>query len=259
MIIAVIGTAASSCSSGASNGGSGAVSTTVREKMDTGNSYLSDCIVDELGWFDSTSSTASKLKSKFYSETGVQPYIVMKAYDASLTSEAAKEAWTETYYDEHFDREDVFLYVYFAEQDENEVGYMTYTCGVQAQTVMDAEAMEIFWDYLDAKWYSDLSTDDLFVQVYGSTAETIMAVPTNGADVAKVAVIFVGVIGIGVVVFLIIREKHRRAKEKAEEDQKILNTPINDLAKDDLTEKYASMSSTDSTTSSTVESGSNGQ
>lgn len=51
-----------------------------REKLNTGNGYINDCIYDELGWFENESRTESRLKD-FYNETGVQPYIVLLDYD----------------------------------------------------------------------------------------------------------------------------------------------------------------------------------
>ena len=58
-------------------------STIVREKIVTGNAYINDCIIDEIGWFNNPTKTAAQLKS-FWEETGVQPYIILKAYDATL-------------------------------------------------------------------------------------------------------------------------------------------------------------------------------
>jgi type II secretory pathway pseudopilin PulG len=51
-------------------------------------------------------------------------------------------------------------------------------------------------------------------------------------------VILIIIIVVGVVVINLIKQKNQRAKEKAEEDQRILNTPINDIAQDDLEKKY---------------------
>jgi hypothetical protein len=45
-------------------------------------------------------------------------------------------------------------------------------------------------------------------------------------------------VAVGVIIINLVKQKNQRAKEKAEEDQKILNTPINDIAKDDLENKY---------------------
>lgn len=213
-------------------------STIAREKLDSGNAYINDCIIDELGWFDNVSKTEKQLKS-FWEETGVQPYIILKEYDASLTTDAQKEQWSQDYYDENFDTENIFLYVYFAEEDtDNDVGYMTYTNGYQTSSVMDSEAVEIFWNNIDKYWYTDYSTDDVFIMAFIKTGETIMKVSTTGKDVMKWIVIALTVLIAGAIIVNIIKQKNKRAKEKAEEDQRILNTSIHDLAKDSLENKY---------------------
>lgn len=221
-----------------SNSSNSQSSTIVREKLDTGNSYINDCVIDELGWFDNVSKTESRLKD-FWEETGVQPYIILRDYDASLTTDSAKEQWASDYYDENFDTENIFLFVYFAEEDtDNDVGYMAYANGYETSSVMDSEAVEIFWNNIDKYWYTDLSTDDLFVNVFNDTADTIMHVSTTGKDIFKWILIVIVVILIGAFIISLVKQKSQRAKEKAEEDQRILNTPINDIAKDDLENKY---------------------
>lgn len=213
-------------------------STVVREKLDTHNAYINDCIIDELGWFTNTAKTASGLK-EFWEETGIQPYIILKAYDAALITDAQKEQWTTDYYDANFDTENIFLYVYFAEQDaDNDIGYMTYANGYQTSSVMDAEAVDIFWSYIDKYWYTDAETDDVFVNAFNDTAKAIMHVSTTKNDIVKWILILLVVIVIGAVLVTVIRQRNKRAREKAQEDAEILNTPINDIASDNLEDKY---------------------
>lgn len=213
-------------------------STIVRNKLETTTGYINDCIIDEIGWFDNISKTETRLK-EFWEETGVQPYIILKDYDASLTTDEAKEQWTLDYYDANFTAENIFLYVYFAEQDtDNDVGYMCYANGMQTSSVMDAEAIDIFWGNIDRYWYTDLSTDDVFVKAFTETAETIMHMPTTGKDVMKTGLIVVGVIAAGVIIIVLVNKSNKRKKEEAEERQRILDTPIHDMAADDLTNKY---------------------
>lgn len=222
------------------------VSSTInREPLADSAAFINDCIDDELGWFDNISGTERRLRN-FYDETGVQPYIVLHDYDPSLTSDEEKENWAMEYYDAHIQNENTFLYVYFAEQDtDNDVGYMCYVNGIETGSVMDSEAVEIFWNYIDRYWYSDMSTDDLFVTVFDKTADTIMRVSTTGADVAKIAVIIIGVIFILILLFVWWRAKAKREKEKAEETERILNTPMQDLVNeskaDELAKKYDEM------------------
>lgn len=213
-------------------------STIVREKLESGNAYINNCIIDELGWFDNESKTESQLQ-EFWEETGIQPYIILKDYDASIMTDAQKEQWTIDYYDANFDTENIFLYVYFAEEDvDGDVGYMCYANGKQTSSVMDSEAIEIFWNNIDKYWYTDMSTDDLFICAFNDTADTIMHVSTTDKDITKWGIIAVVVIAGGTVLVTLVKQKNKRNKEKAAEDERILNTPLEELADDDLTNKY---------------------
>lgn len=201
-------------------------STIVRTKLTDSHSYDSSDVADDLGWFDSVSDTESRLKD-FYDATGVQPYVYLRAYDSSLTSDAEKESWAKDFFDNTLQDEDGFLFVYFAEEDQDEdVGYMAYVAGSRAQSVMDSEAVDIFWSYIDRYWTTDKSTDDVICLSFTNTADAIMHVSTTQADLSKYLLLAIIVVGGGAVIFLIIREKNRRAHEKAKETESILNTPL---------------------------------
>lgn len=218
------------CAGGSYSSGSTAASTIVRTKLTDSHSYDSNDVADDLGWFDSVSNTESRLKD-FYDKTGVQPYVYLKAYDSSLTGDAEKESWAKNFYDTTLDDEDGFLFVYFAEEDQDEdVGYMAYVAGSRAQSVMDSEAVDIFWSYIDRYWSTDMSTDDVIYESFTDTATAIMHVSTTKADLSKYRLLAIIVVGGGAVIFLILREKNRRAHEKAKETESILNTPLEEAA-----------------------------
>lgn len=214
-------------------------STQNRERLESGIGYDNNCIVDNIGWFDNVTKTEKSIK-KFYDKTGVQPYIVLNAYDSTLLTDTAKEEYAKKWYDEHIKNESTFLYMYFAEPDtDNDVGYMAYVNGKQVSSVMDSEAIEIFWAYVDKYWYSDMSTDDMFTTIFTKTADRIMTKSTTVADIGNNAVKVIGVIVVfaGIIVVMVIRRKHKA--EEAKETEKILNTPLNgDSEADDLLKKY---------------------
>lgn len=214
-------------------------STQNRERLESGVGYDNNCIVDNIGWFDNVTKTEKSIK-KFYDKTGVQPYIVLNAYDSTLLTDTAKEEYAKKWYDEHIKNESTFLYMYFAEPDtDNDVGYMAYVNGKQVPSVMDSEAIEIFWAYVDKYWYSDMSTDDMFTTIFTKTADRIMTKSTTAADVVNNAIKVIGVIIVfaGIIVVMVLRRKHKA--EEAKETEKILNTPLNgDSEADDLLKKY---------------------
>lgn len=189
-------------------------STYNREKVNTGVAYQNDCIMDELGWFDNISRTEKELQN-FYNKTGVQPYIVFRAYDETLTTDDEKEAYATQWYEENIGNEGTFLFMYFAEQDtDNDVGYMCYVSGKQITSVMDAEAIDIFWAYMDENWYSDASTDDMIVRTFNSTAKRIMAKTTTSLDVKKYLII-----GVVIIILAVLGWKTFKAKQKYEGEQ----------------------------------------
>lgn len=105
---------------------------------------------------------------------------------------------------------------------------MCYVNGLQTGDVMDSQAIEIFWNYIDSYWYSDLSTDDMFVKVFTKEADTIMKVSTTYKDIVKICIIAFTVIFVAIILIISIILIIKRKREKAAEDQRILETPIND-------------------------------
>lgn len=212
------------------SGSSDAVKSTIqRSKIETGNAFVNDCVIDEIGWFANTSKVSAGLK-KFWEKTGVQPIVLFRDYDPTLVSDSAKTEWAEDYYDENVDIENAFLFVYFGEEDiEGEMGYMAYANGYQTSAVMDSEAMEIFWGKIDYYWATDLSMDDVIIRAFQDTGDTIMRVSTTSLDVLKYVVIAIIIVIVFVIVFTTVKTKRKHDRERAEETERILNTPIDKL------------------------------
>lgn len=212
------------------------VSTRNREKIENPVAYTNDCVKDEIGYVEDVSALSRNLQN-FYNKTGIQPYIYLKAYDASLSTDAEKEEYARDWYDKNIDNEDTFLYVYFEDADPDEVGYMAYVNGKEVTSVMDAEAVSIFWNYIDRYWTDgSLTMVQVFTKTFDSTAKTIMTKSTTGKDLAKKGILF-GTVLVGVVaVIVILRMHYKRQKEKAQETIEILNTPLNH--QDNIRDKY---------------------
>ena len=211
-------------------------STINREKIENPIPYDNNCIKDELGYVENTSKLSKNLKN-FYNKTGIQPYIYLKSYDETLTSDSQKDNYAQNWYEQNIDNEDTFLFVYYEDQDPNEIGYMAYVNGKQVTSVMDSEAVNIFWNYIDRYWTDNsLSTVEVFTKTFNSTANTIMEKSTTSNDIIKIICIIVGiVIVIGGIIY-ILRMKFNRDKEKAKETVEILKTPLD--KSDELRDKY---------------------
>ena len=215
-------------------------STINREKIENPIPYDNNCIKDELGYVENTSKLSKNLKN-FYNKTGIQPYIYLKSYDETLTSDSQKDNYAQNWYEQNIDNEDTFLFVYYEDQNPNEIGYMAYVNGKQVTSVMDSEAVNIFWNYIDRYWTDDsLSTVEVFTKTFNSTANTIMEKSTTSNDIIKIICIIVGiVIVIGGIIY-ILRMKFKRDKEKAKETVEILKTPLDksdELRDKDLNEE----------------------
>lgn len=211
-------------------------STINREKIENPIPYDNNCIKDELGYVENTSKLSKNLKN-FYNKTGIQPYIYLKSYDETLTSDSQKDNYAQNWYEQNIDNEDTFLFVYYEDQNPNEIGYMAYVNGKQVTSVMDSEAVDIFWNYIDRYWTDDsLSTVEVFTKTFNSTANTIMEKSTTSNDIIKIICIIVGIIIVIGGIIYILRMKFKRDKEKAKETVEILKTPLD--KSDELRDKY---------------------
>lgn len=211
-------------------------STINREKIENPIPYDNNCIKDELGYIENQGKLSKNLKN-FYNKTGIQPYIYLKSYDETLTSDSQKDNYAQNWYEQNIDNEDTFLFIYYEDQNPNEIGYMAYVNGKQVTSVMDSEAVNIFWNYIDRYWTDDsLSTVEVFTKTFNSTANTIMEKSTTSNDIIKIICIIVGIIIVIGGIIYILRMKFKRDKEKAKETVEILKTPLD--KSDELRDKY---------------------
>lgn len=228
-----------SCSGGSSSNGDGSVpvSTYNREKI-KGVAYDSDDVDDELGWIKDVRATERGLKS-FYDKTGIQPYVLLAKYNAQLTTDGEREQWAKDWYNEHIDNQDTLLLVYFADRDaDNVMGHSTLINGRNVSTVMDAQAVDIFWAYYDEYWYSTMSTDDAIVKTFDSTADRIMTKTTTSHDVMKWVVIAVLILGVLVIAGIIAWMLIKRRREHEQYVERMVNTPLEE-AEDPILNKYS--------------------
>lgn len=146
------------------------VLTLVRNKP--ANAFVSDCVVDELQWFNDTKTAGESLKF-VYDKLGIQPYVVFKKYDASLKTDDEKVKYCVDWYKEHINNEDTFLLMYFAEKASSaDVGYTVYYSGANAEKL----AVEFKWileDGMNEYWFTDMSTDDVIKYAFEYTCDRI--------------------------------------------------------------------------------------
>lgn len=205
--------------------------TTERTKLDSSVTKETDYYYDELGYINQESVLLKGLQY-FYSKTGVQPVIY-------ITDN--REAQAASLYDEICSDEGHFLLVVIGSKDGSTDWEYDYQWGAAASSIMDKEAEDIFFAYLDSYYYGSYTDEEVFANAFKSTADTIMSSTTNGFDVLRVMII--GVVIIIVLLILVNFWKARKAQKNKEQAdlEKTLNTPLEefgDSSLNDLKEKY---------------------
>ncbi|MCD7863157.1 MAG: hypothetical protein LUG61_06520 [Lachnospiraceae bacterium] len=218
-------------------------STIEREKLDLDLNLTAGYYTDAAGWINNPSQLESGLKS-FYNDTGISPYVyIIDNIDGNYNPTTEElEAFAEEQYEALFTDEGHILLVFW-----DYGGYYEYTLwlGAQTGTIMDSEACDILFDYLDYYYYEADTDEHFFSYAFEDAGERIMTVTTPAwvKAVRAVAVVVIVLAGVGVVV-LLYRWWEKSKEKKAEEEkraQDILNTPLHkfgDTEAEDLAKKY---------------------
>jgi uncharacterized membrane protein len=209
----------------ASNQSGGApvtLSTIRREPLAAGSVNETGYYRDELGWIGNSTILTAGMKN-FYRKTGVQPflYITDNFYGDNNPKDADAERFAANTYDELFTDEAHLLLIFF-EYDNN---YHTwYMAGSQAKAVLDGEAMDILLDGVDKYYYDqNLTEEQMFSKAFDEAGTKIMTVT---ASPWIPAIIVAGALAILIVIFLWWKSNKRQKNLEAEQDQKIMDTPL---------------------------------
>lgn len=214
-----------------------------------GSVKKTDWYRDDIGWVSSKSVLIEGMEY-FYNETGVQPYYLLVPYDKELWKEdvlLAEKAdeYLEKFYEDTFDDEAHFLFAYFEAKNDSRSemeGEFRYYQGYSVDTIMDNEALKIFWGYFEDNYYdTSLTMEEMVSETFTDTADSIMSKPTSIWDFALGLAIIGGIVMVVVSIVAVVKTKARRAKEKEEYTKKILETPLEafgDEKLSELEEKY---------------------
>ncbi|MCD7739344.1 MAG: hypothetical protein LUH58_09970 [Lachnospiraceae bacterium] len=230
-------------STGATSTANVTTSTIEREKLDLDLNLTAGYYTDEAGWINNSSQLESGLIS-FYNDTGIAPYVyIINNIDGNYNPTTEElEAFAEEQYEALFTDQGHILLVFW-----DYGGYYEYTLwlGAQTGTIMDSEACDILFDYLDYYYYEADTDEHFFSYAFEDAGERIMTVTTPAwvRAVRAVAVVVIVLAGVGVVVLLY--KWWQKSKEKKAEEEKraqdILNTPLHkfgDTEAEDLAKKY---------------------
>lgn len=212
-------------------------STIERSKLDSSLCTRVDTwYQDDINWIHDEKTLLKGLKT-FYDKTGVQPYLWItdningKAKPNTSDFETAlKSKYSELFKDEGH------VIVCFMESSPS-VYATYYWAGSAAKGVIDDEAGEILLDVIDSKYTSDLSDEEMFSKSFSDAATRMMKVGRTTKQLIIIAVIVLLCLGFVVSVYLWVKTRAKARAEEAEETQRILNTPIDEIGESVL-DKY---------------------
>ena len=212
-------------------------STTEREPLE-GVVSKTDWYEDQLGWISNEKVLEEGLED-FYKATGVQPFVLLVEYsdtywsDGSLDYTAVND-YLDSYYEEHFEDEGHFIFAYFAcendSSDEME-GEFRYLSGYSVDTIMDSEAISIFWGYFEENYYNtSLSIEEMFSNTFTQTANNIMQTSdgsSSSSTVPMVLTIVILVILVLVIVYAVVSNKKNNGGNGKKPDDVIIDNNNN--------------------------------
>lgn len=190
----------------------------------TGTKTYDEWYLDEMDFIGHDTDLTDGLKY-FYSQTGVQPYVMLMDYDRSLWSsgkwqEDKAEEYLAQVYEDTFSDNGHMILAYFAcendSEDMNGTFYIYY--GSAAYSIMDAEAETIFWSYFDMN-YNDLdqSIAEFIGATFRETADNIMHIEKIGANALnKVLIVFGVICAVMIVVGIVVAVKTSKRQDGGE-------------------------------------------
>ncbi len=214
-------------------------STRVREKLE-GVVTKSDWYEDQIGWVSSEKVLIEGLED-FYKETGVQPFVLLVKYSEDFwngTNLNVEEAdkYLNNVYDQKFEDEGHFIFAYFeCENDSKQEmeGEFRYLSGNSVDTIMDNEAIDIFWGYFQVNYYdTSLTLEEMISNTFTKTANNIMQNSEDSSNVPMIlSIVLISILVIVIIVALINKNKKNKP-ETAERVEKPVDIIVEDAKKD---------------------------
>ncbi len=213
-------------------------STINRKKLHLNVSDKAGYFTDECGWIRNRSELEKGLK-EFYNSTGVMPYVyiinnVAGDYDPSSQK---LEQFAENAYEKLFDDEGHILLLFW-----DYGGAYEYVLWLGEDTIplMDTEACDILFDYLDYYYYYAETEEAFFADAFAKAGKHMMKVTRSSIYY----IVIIGAAGLGI--FACYKAWKKRQEEEAarkKRAEEILNTPLEKFGTngdiiDDLEKKY---------------------
>ncbi len=216
-------------------------STVKREKLHLNLSDEAGYYTDACGWIDNRTRLETGLKN-FYDNTGILPYVyIIDNVDGDYDPSTEKlEQFAEETYEELFDDGGHALLVFW---DYSYAYEYVLWLGEDAAELMDTEACDILFDYLDYYYYEDVSDEEFFANAFTDAGERMMQVNATPIGIFTVFAVIAAVL---IAVYVLYkRNKARKAKEEERKKraEEILNSPLEKFGEngdiiDELEKKY---------------------
>ena len=203
-------------------------STQKRTPLPRGSARETGYYTDRLGWISNSTRLTAGMKN-FYNKTGVQPYLYITdtVNGTNYPTDRDAEIFMNDLYDSLFDDEAHLLLLFF---EYNEVTYRWILTGTQASAVIDAEARDILFSYIDRYYFDkNLTDEEYFSKAFNDAGNRIMSVTRSPWIIVWVVI---GAVVIIVVLFLWWKRKQDERAREAEETERILNTPLETFGND---------------------------
>ncbi|MBD5112736.1 MAG: hypothetical protein HDT42_09455 [Ruminococcaceae bacterium] len=140
-------------------------------KNSPANPFNADCVVDETGWFDNPTKLGKDLEF-FYMKYGIQPYVVFKTFDSSVTTNSQRQSYCKEWYLKNIKDNDTFLVIYFSEKND-EVGYFAYWGGSNVDKSVNT-LEKSFEEGINKYWFNgNLSLDDVMLNSFKYAANKV--------------------------------------------------------------------------------------
>jgi uncharacterized membrane protein len=225
LVFVMFSSCAQGCSSGANFiGGSSNItaSTVEREPLPAGSVNETGYYTDNAGWIKNGSRLTTGLRN-FYNRTGVQPYlyITTEINGSKQPTEAEVRLFAEQTYSSLFTDEAHLLFIFFEPVPESY--HMWHMGGTMTKTILDDEAMNILYDYVERYYYSDYSEEEYFSKAFDEASERIMSVTKSPWPV--VIIVLAAVLAL-FLLFVWRQNVQQQKKAEAEQTERILSTPL---------------------------------
>ena len=195
---------------------------------------------DHLNWIDNPTQMQAGLRN-FHQATGVRPhvYIIGEINGNTSPTNAQVGDFAIALYDQLFDDEAHLLFVFFESGDwPNNTTEIFAQPGTQARLVMDGEALDILFDYIEfynSQFFTTdgFSMEQVFSNSFDQTAQRIMHRAPDNRPVWIAIIVVAGVVLLAYLSFTWWQRKQAQKNLEAEQTERILNQTLDTFGDDE--------------------------